>query len=186
MEARNTLRWKRRRGRPSAPLELIAAQVHHLQRRDPARKKESIVAAVCGDRHVKRATVYNALAEDSRSHGHLTSIFAPILNEALPRFQASEKFVAEAKAAYDVARARHRTVCEQLRAEYGPEVLEYIEHMRNWRDKKKRARVLSEIERTIRVAKLLSLPGWTELDELFKIKTLELAPSAVRAAHATP
>jgi hypothetical protein len=53
----------RPRGRPSAPKDAIVGHVAYLQRLDPTRQLESIVAEVAKHHGVERATVFTAMRE---------------------------------------------------------------------------------------------------------------------------
>jgi hypothetical protein len=167
-------------------MQLIAAHVHHLERRDPARKNESIVAAVCDDRKLARATVFKALGEQRR----LEIEAMRLLNEALPRLQESEDFVAKAKAgcdkaAYDAAKSKHRALCQQLEAEYSPQALDAIEIMTKLSNKKEAVELWREWQVYIRTMKHLGSPDGPEFEELLELLGLELRSPTVQSAPAS-
>lgn len=174
---------RRSRGRPPASVGLIAARVHHLQRRDPARKLESIVADLDRDHDVKRATLFKALREYRL--GEIEAV--RIWNEALPRLQESEDAVTAAKVgcdrdAYNAAKSRHRDLCQQLEAEFSPKALDAIEIVRKLSDKKKAVELWREWQVYIKLMKDLGSPDGTDFEEILKLSGLEYRPSTVEAA----
>jgi hypothetical protein len=166
-----TGRKRLRRGRPPAPLGLITSHVLYLGARDPSRKKESIIADVGRHRQVTRSTVHKALAEHRQDQDRLASI----AKEALPRLQASQHALAEAKAALRAEKRRHSALCEQLRAEYGPDVLKISDKLRKLMNKKGRAKEWAEVRRTIAILKYMGNPLGAELEESFKMQELTLS-----------
>ena len=70
---------------------------------------------------------------------------------------------------------RHSALCEQLRAEYGADVLQDIDMMRKLRNKKELAKEWAKIRRLIAALKYMGNPLGAELEESFKMQELTLS-----------